>query len=176
MYPLDNRTGPDRHRTRSDGYDFNDRDGVMMWEETGLDRSLIMSIKAWPTSPLTGSKSITISGRVFVRIRPGSWILVGHCHVTEGGQGGKCGHSIGLLVLVPGLPLPPFPVSNWGSSLKDTAVPPQFPQSSLPHDNRWAPCPPCSPTRNAVANDCDKQTYYYFLKRYLLVCCSQWFF
>jgi hypothetical protein len=37
MYPLDNRTGPDRHRTASDGYDFNDRDGVMMWEETGLE-------------------------------------------------------------------------------------------------------------------------------------------
>jgi hypothetical protein len=28
-----------------------------------------------------------------------------------------------------------------------------------------------------VANDCDKQTYYYFfLNKYLLVCCSQWVF
>jgi hypothetical protein len=25
-----------------------------------------------------------------------------------------------------------------------------------------------------VANDCGKQTYYYCLKRHLLVCCSPW--
>jgi hypothetical protein len=48
MYLLDNRTGP--RRTKSDGYDFNDRDGVM-WEETGVDRSLIMSIKGMADKP-----------------------------------------------------------------------------------------------------------------------------
>jgi hypothetical protein len=101
----------------------------VMWEETGLDRSLIMTIKAWPTSPLTGSKSITISGRVlsgYAQAPESWWATVTWLR----GTGRQMRSFHWSTCLVPGLPLPPFPVPNRGSSLKDTAVPPQPPPPS----------------------------------------------